>query len=129
VAAGDALRALAAASGGVEVVCAGESMRPTLHDGDRVRVHRCHTVTPGDVVLFETRDGTGTVLHRVVARIPGTPWFVHCGDAGRRGGAGLARLDRVIGRADLPRRRPPPASYLAAITLLLRTARRRLRRR
>ncbi len=103
-------------------------MEPTLRDGDRVRVRSGAAIRAGDVVLLENAAGDGAVLHRVLALLPGTPWFLHGGDAGRRGGAGLARRERIIGRAQLPRRRPPVAAYVAAAAATVDLIRRRARR-
>jgi hypothetical protein len=125
---GAPLRALAATPEGVEITCSGRSMEPTLRAGDRVRVRSGTPIRAGDVVLLENADGDGAVLHRVLALLPGTPWFLHGGDAGRHGGAGLARRDRIIGRALLPRRRPPLAAYVAATTATVALLRRRARR-
>lgn len=61
----------------------------------------------GDVVLFFAGDGSDTLLlHRVTLRIPGLPYFFHAGDAAHARRPGIAHLSKVVGRADLPRRRP-----------------------
>lgn len=122
--AGELVRDLARTPGGAWVTCAGRSMEPTIRLGDRVRIIACDRVRSGDVVLFE--GGRGHVLHRVVLCVPGTPWFVHIGDAGSGDGPGLARRSQVVGRALVPRQRPPLPVWGAAIRRLGRAARRRL---
>lgn len=103
-------------AGGAWVTCAGHSMEPTIRRGDRVRIVPCQRIHAGDVVLFE--GARGHVLHRVVLRIPGTAWFLHIGDAGSGDGPGLAHVDRVVGRAPLPRRLPsPPLLWAGALRL------------
>jgi hypothetical protein len=116
------LRDLARTPAGVWVTCAGRSMEPTLELGDRVRIVACDRIRSGDVVLFEARGAY--VLHRVVLRVPGTGWFVHIGDAGSGEGPGLAHGSRVVGRALLPRRRPPLPVWWAGIKRLARAAQR-----
>jgi len=96
-------------------------MVPTVRPGQRVRVRAGGRPRPGDVVLFETSDGARAVLHRVVFASRWSPWFVHIGDAGAR--AGLSRRERVIGVADLPRRRPSVTALARGGARLLRAAR------
>lgn len=98
------VRDQARAPGGVWVTCGSDSMVPTVRPQQNVCVRATEQLRAGDVVLFETTDGAALVLHRVVFASALLPWFVHVGDAGKR--AGIAHRDRVIGRADLPRRRP-----------------------
>jgi signal peptidase I len=116
----DLLRDLAANPDGAWITVAGRSMEPTLHIGDRVHIRRCPSIRPGDVVLFETRDRRAVILHRVIAKLPGIPWFVHIGDGGNPSLPGLATTHAVIGRADVPRRRVRLRSYVAAIRRVLR---------
>jgi hypothetical protein len=118
------VRDLASTPGGAWVTCAGRSMEPTLKLGDRLRIEACDRIRGGDVVLFEA--SRAYVLHRVVLCLPGTAWFVHIGDAGSGEGPGLAHGSRVVGRAFLPRRRPPLPVWWAGIKRLGRAARRRL---
>lgn len=118
------VRDLARAPGGAWVTCAGRSMEPTLKLGDRVRIEACDRIRGGDIVLFEA--SRAYVLHRVVLTVPGTAWFVHIGDAGSGEGPGLAHRSRLVGRALLPRRRPPLPVWWAGIKRLSRAARRRL---
>lgn len=120
----DLMRDLARTPGGAWVTCAGRSMEPTVALGERVRVVACDRVRSGDVVLFEA--SRAWVLHRVVLCVPGTDWFVHIGDAGSGDGPGLARRSRVLGRALLPRRRPPLPVWWAGIERVAGAARRQL---
>jgi hypothetical protein len=115
------------ATGGAWVTCAGRSMEPTIRLGDRVRIEPCARGRTGEVVLFEAT--RGHVLHRVVLALPGLPWFLHLGDAGSGDGPGLAHVSRVVGRARLPRRRPPLPVLLAAGWRLACKGRDALRRR
>ena len=86
------------------VTVGGHSMEPTTRLGDQVRVCRDRRVRIGDVALFQA-DGQDPVLHRVVFRLPGVPYLLHAGDH-RGARVGLGRSDRIVGRAELPRRRP-----------------------
>lgn len=95
------------------IVCAAESMRPTVRVGDAVDVHADARVRVGDVVTLGAR-GRPEVLHRIVARVPFTPLLVHCGDAPAARPA-LARTGDVSGVALLERRRPSPAASLRAL--------------
>jgi hypothetical protein len=122
------LRDVTRLPGGSEVICAGRSMEPTVRPGDRVRVRACDRVRSGDVALFECPDSETYLLHRVVFRVPGTDWVAHIGDAGTDYPR-FARLSRVVGRADLPRRPLRTRTYRAAVGVLARAAVRRLRRR
>ena len=117
-------RELAARPAGTWVTCASGSMEPTIKVGDRVRVHACSgtDLRPGQVVLFETGDGKELVLHRVVLAVPGLPYFLHIGDAGRARGPGICHRDRVIARADLPVKRPSLAMLAAAARRTIRAA-------
>jgi len=100
---------------GVWVTCAGGCMEPTLRRGERVRVVPDRDVRVGDVVLFEARDQKRWVLHRVLFKVPGLPWFVNAGDRAGTHGLGVASTHQVLGRADVPRRRPSPRRYWAAL--------------
>lgn len=108
---------------GAWITCGSDSMVPTVRPGQRVRVVAGSRMRAGDVVLFRTSDGEGLVLHRVVFAPRWSPWFVHIGDAGAR--AGLSHRDRVIGVADLPRRRPRVTAYARGGARVLRALRRR----
>lgn len=123
------VRELAARPGGTWVTCAGRSMEPTVKLGDRVRVRACRDVRAGDVVLFETADGRDHVLHRVVFKVPGLPFFLHIGDGGSGDGPGLVHLERLVGRADLPRRRPDLRTLAAGARRTVRAAIRVIRPR
>lgn len=127
------LRELAATPGGAWVTCAGRSMEPTLRLGQQVRVRAGRRARVGEVVLFETADRQSYVLHRLVWRAPGVPWFLHLGDAGSPIGPRFARVERIVGVAELPRRRPGPRTVAAVARALARGAwrvgARRLRRR
>lgn len=121
---GALLRELVAA-GGAWITCAGRSMEPTIHMGERIRIEPCPCARVGEVVLFE---GTrGLVLHRVVLSLPGVPWFLHIGDAGSGDGPGLAHTARIMGRARLPRRLPSPALLCAGLGRLARACGRVIR--
>ncbi len=122
------VRELANNPDGVSITCAGHSMTPTIRLGDRVRVRAGGTVQSGDVVLFEASRGCH-VLHRVVFTVPGTPWFLHIGDAGSGDGPGIARRDAIVGIANVPRRRPSMAAYRAGARRVLRGARRYYQRK
>ncbi len=106
-------------------------MEPTVRLGDRVRVEAGARVRAGDVILFEALRG-GYVLHRVVLRVPGTSWLIHAGDARHEPGPrlldrlGATRCERVIGRADVPRRRVSWRLRAEALRWLVAAARRRL---
>lgn len=119
----DLRRQLAALPEGLLVTCAGDSMLPTLRRGEQVRVH-AGPIAVGDVFVFETADGQ-LELHRLVLALP-RGLLVHLGDHSER--FGFTRLDRVLGRAALPRvpptKRTTARALLAAATAgLLRTAR------
>jgi hypothetical protein len=88
------------------VVCGGDSMTPTVRFGQRVRVVPCERIRAGDVVVLRSGSSDAHVLHRVVLKVPGLPWFVHAGDSPSCRGLSLASTDQVVGCADLPRRRP-----------------------
>ncbi len=123
----ETLRALAASPQGLLVTCTGSSMEPTLRSGDAVRIRTRPRIRVGDVVLL-VRGEDAAVLHRVIMVLPRTDAFVHCGDAGLRGAAGISRCGWVIGHAELPRRPPPAMSWLAAGRCLAIAARTRLSR-
>jgi len=96
-------------------------MEPAICRDDWVRIESARAVKIGDIVLFQ---GTrANVLHRIVLRIPATPWLVHCGDA--TGNPGLLHRSQVVGRATLPSRRLPPASTRIAVVYITRTAARK----
>lgn len=110
------------------ITCAGTSMTPTVLLGDRVSIAPPRAgVRAGDVLLFETGDRSHLLLHRVVFRLPGTPYFVHRGDAGV--GTGIARTDRVLGRAELPPRAATLGELSAGALAVLRYARDAVARR
>jgi hypothetical protein len=96
----DLPRALAE-HGHAEVKVAGGSMAPTVAEGESVLVKPAPPAL-GDVVVI--RAAGGLLVHRLVAQLPGGRW-VHAGDSE---GAlpGLCRAEEVLGRAELPRRRP-----------------------
>ncbi len=76
-------------------------------------------------MLFVGTGGDFDVLHRFVVKVPFVPYFVHRGDA-LEARVGLARCDRIIGRALLARRPPRVRDYCAGLWLMVRTALARL---
>jgi hypothetical protein len=52
-------------------------------------------------------------MHRLIARLPGG-WLVHRGD--NSASFGWTRVERVVGRCELPRRRPRTRQVAAALT-------------
>lgn len=110
----DLIAQLAATPAGVSVTCGSASMEPTIGVGDVVRVKSVTNVRAGEVVVFETADGEGLVLHRVVLALPGVAWIAHVGDASSPRGTALFHRDRLIGRADVARRRPRTAAVVVA---------------
>jgi len=81
-------------------------MEPALRRGDQVLVRACdpHHLRPGDVFLFETVSGP-LEMHRLIASLPGG-WLIHRGDNQAIRRFSVTRVERVIGRADLPRLSP-----------------------
>jgi hypothetical protein len=81
-------------------------MEPALRRGDRVTVRACNPsrLRPGDVFLFEISQGA-LEMHRLVLALPGG-WLVHRGDNRIVERFGVTRAERVIGRAELPRKAP-----------------------
>lgn len=103
---------------GVVVTCAGHSMEPTLSVGDRVRVWATGELSPGCVVLFRTINNDALVLHRVIFRLLGTPYFFHVGDAeaDRACQVGVAKVQQIVGYArELPPRTPKMSLVLLAL--------------
>jgi hypothetical protein len=103
-------------------VCAGHSMTPTVRLGDTVRITTGVRPVPGDAVLFSSPRGDYDVLHRLVFKLPLLPYFVHRGDA-PTASVGLARWERIVGCAELPRRRPMPRDYYDGLALVATRAR------
>jgi len=95
---------------GLEMTCAGASMEPVVRQGEKVPV-RPGRVRPGDVFVFVTGGGE-LEMHRLVVELP-RGWLVHRGDNGAR--YGWTRVERVVGRCELPRRRPPARAIAGAI--------------
>ena len=124
---GELTRQLARNPGGTWVTCIGRSMEPTIALGDRVRVEACDRPRPGDVVLLQSP--AGYILHRMIARLPGTDLLLHIGDSPVCTGPGLARMSRIIGRADLPRRPPGARVIKQSLVRLAAGARDRIARR
>jgi len=127
------LRAELRARGNAFILCAGPSMQPVVDVGDRVEVRPARRVRTGDVVVFETVDGDRLMVHRVVASVPGLPWFFHAGDAPGTRNPRIAHKRRVLGRAVLPRQWPGRDRLLGlgpwAVARLERELRDRLGRR
>lgn len=90
-------------------------MEPVLRRGEQVRVRRVdpRRLRPGDVFLFETTTGA-LELHRLVLALPGG-WLAHRGDNQIIARVGYTHRRLVIGRADLPRRRPRPRDVVRAV--------------
>jgi len=103
------------------VVCAGDSMDPTLKFGQRVRVRPAARIRAGDVVVFTTASPDIHVIHRVMFKAPFVPWFVHKGDAAGAQAA-LASTLRIVGLADLPRRPPSVEEWLDGVVRFTATA-------
>lgn len=100
-------------------------MLPTIRPGERVRVARGAHARVGDVVLYQGDEAL--VLHRVLWRPAGIPWFVHRGDAvGAR--PGVAPVSRILGRADTPRVLVPRRSRYAILKRLPAVIARRIAR-
>lgn len=86
--------ALERAPGGALLTVASASMRPCLHEGDKIRVQRVspRSLAPGDVVVYDS-EAAGLVVHRLVWRnhLLGQPTrIITKGDA-------HDRLDRSFG--------------------------------
>jgi len=109
-------------------VCAGISMAPTVLPGEVVRLSTgTDRIGSGDAVLF-AGEGDYELMHRFVFKVPFVPYFVHRGDA-PKARIGLARLDRLVGVAAIPRRRPSLREHAAGWGLIVRFAARSIRRR
>jgi hypothetical protein len=117
------LRQQAATENGALITCNGPSMEPTVGVGDRVRVWAVPGIRAGDAVAFVSHGGQ-MMLHRAVLVMPRLGWFVHVGDAGYDDEPGIAPLDGIIGRADLPRRAVSVRTRIDAVRRLLKAARR-----
>lgn len=120
------VRELARTPGGVWITCAGRSMEPTIHLGDRLKIVAARRPRIGEVVLLETADRRDLVLHRVVVAAAGLPWFWHIGDAGSPSAPARAHVRQLIGRASLVRRQPAPRQLLAIAWSAARSLSRRL---
>lgn len=108
------------------VIVTGDSMEPTLHDGDLVVTRKRASYQPGDVVTFHVADGN--VIHRIVDTTP--DGFVTQGDNKASVDPWTPDADQVLGRQwlYLPRAGLPLqvlqqpmmlAIIAAAITLLI----------
>lgn len=104
-------------------------MEPTLHVGERVKIRGFEpaALRAGDVVLFEGAEEGVYILHRIALLVPASPWFFHIGDAPTPAGPRRAHRCRIVGRAEMPRRLPPPGVYLQLARNLARGSARRLR--
>jgi nickel-type superoxide dismutase maturation protease len=63
----------------VRVVVTGDSMRPTLADGDQLlcrRVHGISGVREGDVVVLARPDRPGLIIVKRIVRREGRGWWV-----------------------------------------------------
>ncbi len=109
-------RELAVGPAGLAVTCASPSMEPTIRVGEVVTVH-AGRVRRGDVFLFEHASGA-LGLHRLIARLPGG-WIVHCGDH-PTAQPGVTRVEQIIGRAEVARRRPTARQAGRAARLIAR---------
>jgi hypothetical protein len=103
-------------------------MDPTVRVGDRLKVVAVKRPRIGDVVLFESRDGRDLILHRVLAIVPGLPWFFHDGDGRTYGEPGIAHVRQLVGRALLPRRLPNRVDAAGIARRIARALARRLGR-
>lgn len=104
---------------GGTVVCAGDSMTPTVSFGARVRV--CGVpfcIRRGDVVVLRTNRPGQHVMHRVVWVVPALQWVVHIGDSPDVAAVGVAHRAQIVGKADVPRRNPPLRADLLAVRRL-----------
>ena len=90
-------------------------MEPALRRGDRVTVRACdpRQLRAGDVFLFETVGGV-LEMHRLIAALPGG-WLIHRGDNQAVRRFGVTRVERVLGRAELPRVAPSRIERARAI--------------
>jgi hypothetical protein len=81
-------------------------MEPAMRRGDRVTVRACDArhLRPGDVFLFVTVSGP-LEMHRLVVLLP-RGWLIHRGDNQVVRRFGVTRVERVIGRVELPRQTP-----------------------
>ncbi|HQL89862.1 MAG TPA: hypothetical protein PLQ15_04620 [Syntrophales bacterium] len=82
-----------------EIFCRGESMRPLLRPGDRIRFAPCRAgeVRPGDVILFVPPGRDERVVHRVVSA--GPDGIRTRGDANPRADSWDIRQSNLVGRA------------------------------
>jgi len=107
-----------------ERVCGGMSMVPTIYPGDPVYLAPRRDLRSGDVVVF-SGEGDYDIVHRFIFKLPFAPYFVHRGDAvGAQ--VSLGRWDRIVGVAELPRRRPTSGEVVAGAWLVVQQAARRL---
>jgi signal peptidase I len=81
------------------VFCRGESMRPLLRPGDRIRFVPCRVeeVRRGDVIIFTPPGQEERVVHRVVSTRPGA--ILTKGDANPYRDAWELRQEDIVGRA------------------------------
>ena len=81
------------------VFCRGESMRPLLRPGDRIRFVPCRVeeVRRGDVIIFIPPGQEERVVHRVVSTGPGG--ILTKGDANPCRDTGNLRQEDIVGRA------------------------------
>ena len=98
-------------------------MEPTVCFGQQVRVRPCRRARAGEVVVLSTLAEDTQVLHRVVLKVPCLPWFVHVGDSPTCRGPSLASTTRVLGCAELPRRRPSFRVWLSGVKRVAEGAR------
>ena len=102
--------------GGTQITCSGRSMEPTVSEGDQIQIRALERIRWGDVVLFETKRDI-LVMHRVVLALPILPWIVQQGDApGAR--PGLVRKCKLLGRAELPNKRPTVGTTFSGVRCL-----------
>lgn len=122
-------RELAARAEGLRVRCAGVSMEPAVRMGEEVvvRAARGAAIRAGEVFLFEIAGGAFE-MHRLVARLPGG-WLVHRGDNQAVPDFGVTRVERVIGRVELPRVPPRRRDVARALVAMARRAPAAARRR
>ncbi|MBK9034449.1 MAG: S24/S26 family peptidase [Myxococcales bacterium] len=115
------------ARGGLTVTCGGVSMEPVIRRGETVTVAAARP-RRGDVAAFVTRRGD-LELHRLIARAPGLPWWVHAGDNQAAPHLGLVHRDQIVGVVPSRRARPSPLVRARAALRLARAAARWARQR
>ncbi|MEZ4401536.1 MAG: S24/S26 family peptidase [Kofleriaceae bacterium] len=115
------------ARAGLTVTCGGVSMEPQIRRGELVHVASGMPAW-GDVAAFVTRGGALEV-HRLIARSPGLPWWVHAGDNQAAPHLGLVHQDQLVGVVPGHRRRPSLRAQVRALARLALAAARQLRRR